>query len=85
MYLKTLPPNGPFASNSFFFSAKNSKVAIIKTKRATIAFFTFPPHFPLALFFSAILILRYCDFQLIGPKIKAFLLTPFHSNDCNFR
>ena len=41
-----------------FFSAKNSKVAIIKTKSATIAFFTFPPYFPLALFSFATLILR---------------------------
>ena len=37
-YLKTLPPNGPFPSNSFF--GHKPKVAIIKTKCATIAFFS---------------------------------------------
>ena len=46
-FLKTLPPNGPFVSNSFFFS----KIAIIETKSATIAFFSSPPFFLLALSF----------------------------------
>ena len=54
---KTLPPNGPFVSNIFF-----SKVAIIKAKSATIAFFSSPPFFLLALSFSPFLFLRYCEF-----------------------
>ena len=39
-FLKTLSPNGSFASNNFF-GQKLSKVANIKTKSATIAFFLF--------------------------------------------
>ena len=42
-FLITLSPNGPFAS---------AKVAIVKTKNATIAFFSFSPF----------LFLRYYDF-----------------------
>ena len=58
---KTLPPNGPFVSNIFF-----SKVAIIKAKSATIAFFSSPPFFLLALSFSPFLFLRYCEFGACG-------------------
>ena len=63
-FLKTLPPNGPFVSNIFFFSGQKqiSKLFIIKTKRATIAFFSFPPFLLLALSFSPFLSLHYCDF-----------------------
>ena len=50
----TLSPNGPF----LLFS----KVAIKKTKSATIAFFSFPPFLLLALSFSPLLFLRYYDF-----------------------
>ena len=40
-----------------------SKVAIIKTNSATIAFFfSSPPFLLLALSFSPFLLLRYCDF-----------------------
>ena len=47
-FLKTLPPNGPFLSNSFFFS----KIAmIVEARSATIAFFSSPPFFLLALSF----------------------------------
>ena len=48
-----LPPNGPFASNSNFRPKIISKVAIIKTKSKTIAFFffsSFPS--PRSFFFS---------------------------------
>ena len=39
-----------------------SKLAIIKTKSATIACFSSPPFFLLALAFSPFLFLRYSDF-----------------------
>ena len=54
-----------FASDSLIFLAK---VAIIKTMSAAIAFFSSSPFFLLALSFSPFLCLRYCDFELIGPK-----------------
>ena len=38
------------------------KVAITKTESTTIAFFSSPPFFLLALSFSPFLFLRYCDF-----------------------
>ena len=38
--LITLSPNGPFVSNSFFRPKTISKEAIIKTKSATVAFFS---------------------------------------------
>ena len=41
-FLKTLSPDGPFASNSFFVPKTIAKVAIIKTKSATIALISFP-------------------------------------------
>ena len=62
-FLKTLSPDGSFASNSFFGPKTISKVAIIKTKSATIAFFSSPPFLLLALSFSPFLFLRYCDFR----------------------
>ena len=47
-----------------FFRAKTkvAKVVIIKTKSAAIAFFLTCPFLPLALSFSPLLFLRYCDF-----------------------
>ena len=39
VFLITLSPNRPFASNSFYRPKTIFKVAIIKTKSATIAFF----------------------------------------------
>ena len=62
-FLKTSSPNGPFASNSFFRPKTISKVAIIKTKSATIAFFSSPPFLLLALPLSPFLFLRNCDFE----------------------
>ena len=65
----------------FFFS----KVAIIKTMSATIAFFASPPFLLLALSFSPFLFRRYCDFGAYRAQ-KACLLMPFYSNaDCKFR
>ena len=50
---------GLFASNSFvFFFGQISKVAILKTKIAAIAFFFSSPFFLLALSFSPFLFLR---------------------------
>ena len=46
-----------------FFRPKTiSKVAIIKTKSATIAFFSSPPFLLPALSFSPFLFFRWCDF-----------------------
>ena len=46
----------------FFFQPKTiSKVAIIKTKSVTIAFFSSPAFLLLALSFSPFLFLHYCD------------------------
>ena len=42
--MKTLSPNGPFCVQNVFLS----KVAIIKTRSVTIAFFSFPPFFLLS-------------------------------------
>ena len=39
-----------------------AKVAIIKTKSATITFFSSPPFLPRALSFTPLLFLRYYDF-----------------------
>ena len=73
-FLKTLPPNGPFVSNSFF-----PKIAIIETKSATIAFFSSPPFFLLALsfFFSFPFLSLVWVRSLSGPRnppFNAFLL-----------
>ena len=56
-------PNGPFASNSLLRPKPFSKVAIIKTKNVTIAFFSSPPFLHLALSLSPFLFLRYYDFE----------------------
>ena len=62
-FLKTLSPSGPFTSDSVFWPKPNSKVAIIKTKSATIAFFFRSlPFLLLAPAFSPFLFLRYYDF-----------------------
>ena len=58
----TLSPNGPFASVSFVRPRTIAKVAIIKTKIATIAFFLSPPFLLLALSFPPFLFLCYYDF-----------------------
>ena len=57
-FLKTSSPNGPFASN---------KVAIIKTKRATIAFFLFSSLFLFLLSFSFVAVIV----ELLGLKKHA--------------
>ena len=75
----------PFKMCQQLFSAKSYlQVAIIKTKSATIAFFSCPPFLLLALSFSPFLFLRYYDFGASWAQ-ETCLLTPFHSNDCNFR
>ena len=56
-FLKTLPPNGPFVSNSHW---------------ATIAFFSSTTFYLLALSFSPFLFLRQCDFGDYRPKKPAF-------------
>ena len=62
--LKMLSPNGPFASNSVFGqNLSPNEVAIIKTRSATIAFFSSPSFLLLALSFSPFFFLRYCDFE----------------------
>ena len=59
-----------------FFSAKTiSRVAIIKTKSATIAFFSYPPFLLLALSFSPFLFLCYYDCRAFG-----LLLTQMTAN-----
>ena len=62
----------------------DSKVAIIKTKSVTIAFFSSPPFPLLARSFSPFLLLRYYDFGASRAQ-ETCLLTPFHSNDCKLR
>ena len=54
-FLKTLSPNGPFPSNSFFRPKTTSKVVIIKTMKATIAFSPSPSFCLHALSFSPFL------------------------------
>ena len=63
-FFKTLSPNGPFAPNSIFFYRPKaiSKLAIIKAKSATIAFFSSPPFLLLALAFSPFFTVCYYDF-----------------------
>ena len=59
-----------------------SKEAVIKTKNATIAFFSSPPFLLFALCllsFSFVTVIL----ELLGLKKPA--LTPVHSNDCKFR
>ena len=52
-----------FSVQQFFRPKTISKVAIIKTKSATIAFFSSPPFLLLGLPLSPFLFLRYCDFE----------------------
>ena len=61
----------------FIFGQKIFKVAIRKTKSATIAFFSSPPFFLLALSFSPFLFLRNGDFGAYRAQKKPCLLTPF--------
>ena len=56
----------------FFGQKSNSKVAIIKTKSATTAFFSSPPLFLLALSFFLSFSLVSVILELIGPKKPAF-------------
>ena len=67
-----------FPSNIFFFFPPVSNVAIIKTKSATIAFFSSPPFFLLALFlfllsFSFVSVIL----EFIGPKKLLFDASSF--------
>ena len=69
-FLKTSSPNGPFASNRVFrlkTTKTVSKVAIIKTKRATIAFFLFSSVFLFLLSFSFVAVIV----ELLGLKKHA--------------
>ena len=72
-----------FFVQKFFFSSQISKVAIIKTKSATIAIFflllSSSTLFLLLLSFSFVSVIL----ELIAPT-KTCLLTPFRSNHCNF-
>ena len=60
-----------FRVQQFFFSAEISKVAIIKTKSATIAFFSSPPFLLLPLSFSPFLFLCYVILEILGVKKPA--------------
>ena len=68
--LKTLPTNGPFECNIFFFS----KVANIKSKSATIAFFSLPPIFLFAHSFSPFPFLQFVSviLEVTGPENPTF-------------
>ena len=69
-FLKTSSPNGPFASNRVFrlkTTKTVSKVAIIKTKRATISFFLFSSLFLFLLSFSFVAVIV----ELLGLKKHA--------------
>ena len=79
-FLKKLPPDRSLPSNSFF----SPKVAIIKPKSATIAFFSSPPFFSLAFSFSCVFFFRCFDFGAYrAPKTVPFGL--FYSNGGKFR
>ena len=58
-FLKTLSPNGPFASNSFLSFLFSF---LSQSKSVTIAFLSSPPFLLHALSFSPFLFLCYCDF-----------------------
>jgi len=77
MYLAGFLITLTFCVQQFFWS---KKVAIIKTKSATIAFFSSPPFLLLALSFSPFLFPRYFDFGAFRAQ-ETCLLTPFYSND----
>ena len=69
-FLKTSSPNGPFASNRVLrlkTTKTVSKVAIIKTKRATISFFLFSSLFVFLLSFSFVAVIV----ELLGLKKHA--------------
>ena len=69
-FLKTSSPNGPFASNRVFrlkTTKTVSKVAIIKTKRATISFFLFSSLFLFLLSSSFVVVIV----ELLGLKKHA--------------
>ena len=66
-----------FLSTVFIFGQKIFKVAIRKTESATIAFFSSPPFFLLALSFSLFRFLRYGDFGAYRAQKNPCLLTPF--------
>ena len=76
-FFKTLPWIGAFACNSFF------KVAIIKTKSATIVFSLLLLSSSSPLFFLLSFSFVSVIFELIRPK-KNCLLKPFHSMTANF-
>ena len=82
-FLKTLSPNGSFASNNFF-GQKLSKVAIINLRVQPFLFFSSFPFVLLALSFSPFLFARYCDSRGFWRK-KTCLLTLFHLHDCKYR
>ena len=71
-----------FRPTVFCFSAK---VAIIKTKSASIAFFSSPSFFLPSLPFSPFLFHRYCDFGAYRAQKTPRLLRPFQANDCKVR
>ena len=73
-----------FRPTVYFRPKTISKVAIIKTKSATIVFFSSPPFFLLALSFFPFLCFRWCDFGAYRA-LKTCLLKAFHSNGCRFR
>ena len=84
-FLKTVPANGPFVSNSFFRPKTISKVTTIKAKSATIALFLFDLLlssfslflFVLSSFFVSVIL------ELIGPR-KAVFWHLFTQTTLNF-
>ena len=69
-FLKTLPPNIPLPSNSYFL-AKTSPISQVTTD---LFFFSSPSFFLLALSFSPFLFLRWCDFRDCGVQKPDFCL-----------
>ena len=67
-FLKKVTPKYTFRQNSFF----RPKVAIIKTKSATIAFFLFSSFLPPRCFFFSFFYFAGVIFELIGRKKPAF-------------
>ena len=84
--LKTLSPNGHFASNTFFRPKTISKVPIIKTKNAAIAFFSSPHSFffsfpfPSLLWFLSFSGLRNLAFDAFSLKWLQISLSWFSKN-----
>ena len=66
-FFNTLLPKGSFASN-IFFTGSHCKVAIVKTKGATVAFFSSHPFPLLALSFSPLLFFCHCAFGTWSTK-----------------